>query len=350
MILAGWTLRCRNRLTGLDHYPDPESYFGSGGLEEAAAICAEANRDLLSFVRPRARCDPMGLLRDETSTRRDGVRVEDWSFDSPLPSGDPANDRVQFRLYRPAGEGTPDRVVLFHHPVYQRRWAPWAWFLAPLIRRVPVAVMAAPYHFRRTGEGRFPGEGTVNPNPARLYESVRQWCWDHQATVRALEQPVGLRTVAEIGYSMGGFHLLLLASAGRIDAPLVTIAATNRYAFGLTHGISGRGLLRAMARAGIDETHLVAWTDAAQLERYVPRLRGRPTLYVRGIHDWIDPAPSLERLEQALRPTRSLTLFAGHGTLLLHRRRILGEVCDFLEEFRALPPRSLVDDERPAGD
>ena len=243
---------------------------------------------------------------------------------------------MRVRLYR--RQGAPaDRVVLFHNPVYQRRYAHWEVFLRSLIERVPVALMAGPWHFERTGAGRFPGEGTINPNPYRLYESFRQWCHDHHATVRLLERQVQLRVVAEIGFSLGGFQILTLASAGEIDVPMVTMSATNRYAWGLWNGMMGQNLKAGMQAVGIDYERLLEMTRELQLERHVPALRGRPTMYVYGGHDYVDPPPSLERLREALQPTRTLFLpRAGHGGVTVRVRRVMGGVVDFLSETGAL--------------
>ncbi len=181
MIIAGWAWHARNRVAGVARYRDPRSYFGPGGLDEAEALCAEANRDLPAFLQPPAEAEVRRLRRERTGDRRDGVRIEDWSLDSPLPSGIASNDRIRFRLYLPAGSTARDAIVMFHHPVYQRHWGLWSWFLHGLFRRVAVVVLVAPYHFERIEPGRFPGEGAVNPNPARLFEAIRQWCWDHEA-------------------------------------------------------------------------------------------------------------------------------------------------------------------------
>ena len=87
-----------------------------------------------------------------------------------------------------------------------------------------------------------------------------------------------------------------------------------------------------MLQVGIDETRLVRMTDSIQLERHMPRLRNHPVLYIDGIYDRVDPPPSLERLEAALRPARSVHLPAGHATIVLYRRRIIREISLFLTE------------------
>ncbi len=332
--IEGW-LRIRNRLSGVGQHPDPWRYFGSGGLAEAEALCAAANRDLLAFVRPPDRPD-IENLSIEPVPRLRGPRVETLRFDSPLPSGRRENDRVQVRLYRPTGAETFDRVVVFHHPIYQRRWTLWEWFLSDLIGRVPVAAMAGPYHFERVPPGEFAGEGMCNPNPWRMFESFRQWCWDERATARVLREHCGLEPVAAIGYSCGAFLSLLAAAAGSLTAPVVSIASTNRYAYGVTRGSIGRGIMEGMLKVGIDAERLAEMTESVQLERYAPALREHPVLYIYGMYDRVDPPPSLERLERALRPTRVVRLEAGHATIVLQRVRVMQETRSFLRDVGVL--------------
>lgn len=326
------SLRLKNRLTGVGVHREPFRHFGPGGLAEAETLCDEASRDLLAFVRPPDD-PPAGNL---TVSPRRGVRGAqplEIRFDSPRPSGHSANDRVVARLI-PARHPRSDRKALvFHHALFQQYWSIWEWFLAPFAGRYPVVMMAAPFHFERRPQGWFAGEGTVNPNPWRLYESIRQWSWDQQALMRALPAALGVEPVAVLGFSLGAFQTLLVASSDdRSKIPIVSVSATNRYGFGLRHGMLGRGTLNGLRRAGLDGERLDRMVDAIQLERYVSRLRGRPVLYVAGRHDRVDPPPSAHRLEAALAPTRSVWLNSGHGTVVLERARIAKEVFRFLDE------------------
>jgi len=329
--------RLRRSLLGIGRFPEPASYFGPGGLPEAEAICAEANRDLLGYIRPPKEVGFGRLLRAPERRGRRGVIVQDWVFDSPMPSGSPVNDRVRLRLYRPSNPETPRRVVIFHHPIHQQEWATWGWFLSGLIRHTAVAMMSAPHHLDRAEPGRYPGEATVNPNPARVFEALRQWCWDNRASVEALREQAGLELSAVVGFSFGAFQSLLLGSAGEIPVPIVSIASTNRYAWGLTRSPLARGLLDGMKRVGIDGERLARMTDSVQLERHVRALRGHPVFNIRGRYDRIDPPPSLDRLENALQPARSLNLPANHGGLLLCRGEIVRAMVGFLRDTGALP-------------
>ena len=326
-------MRLKNRLIGIGQHKDPFRHFGPGGVAEAEALCAAAGSDLLAFVRPPDALAAHNVTAPAARKRLAGSGVIEIRFDSPLPSGHAANDRVVARLI-PARHPRADRKALvFHHALFQRHWGLWQWFLAPFAQRFPVVMMAAPFHFERTPRGWFPGEGTVNPNPWRLFESMRQWSWDQKALMHALPEAVGLTPVAVIGFSLGAFQSLLVAASGDLAGiPLVSVAATNRYAFGVRHGVLGRGTLAGLKRAGIDGDRLERMVDAVQLERYVPRLKGRPVLYIAGRHDIVDPPPSGQRLEAALAPTRSVWLDSGHGTVVLERARIAREVFRFLQE------------------
>lgn len=334
--IEGW-LGVRRRWRGINRFPDPHRYFGDGGVDEAVATCVRANRDLLTFIRPASVEPPARVERRRVSRRLGGIVGEEWTFPSPLPSGDPANDRVRLRVYRHRDCAERRRVVVFHHPIYQGDWGVWVWFLAPLMRHVPVAMMAAPHHFERAGDSRYPGERSMNPNPARLFEAIRQWSWDHVASVAALGHEEGLATTSVVGYSFGAFQTLLLASAGPVRCPVVSIASTNRYAFGLYHGVLGEGVLAGMERVGIDRERLAELVDSLQLERHVRALRRLPVLFVHAAHDGVDPHPSGPRLRDALRPDRALELDAGHGSLVFLRERILDETLDFLRDHGALP-------------
>ena len=325
-------LRVLTRIRGIGAYPDPMRYFGAGGLAEARRLCAAVSRDPEGYFMP----DPDASFRNLDSTptvRRGRLQIQDHYFDSPAPSGRPANDRVQVRLYSHDRSGDRERVVVFHHPIYQAKWRAWEWFLEPLIRQVPVAFMAAPNHYGRRAPDEFPGEWSVNSNPYTLIQAIRQWCWDQQATSNLLRNSIGLAPAAVAGFSVGGFQTTLLAALGGLDLPLITLATTSRYAYGIIHGVIGRPILRAMSRAGISPGTLEEMADVLQVERYAHKLRGREVLMIRGLFDKVDPPPSMERLEAALRPSRVLRLPTGHGTMMFHRRAVMDEIILFLSDL-----------------
>lgn len=330
------------RTLGRRRFAEPRerwlSHFGPGGLEEAEAACEAANSDLLAFVRaPRAVPARRVAIAPAPETRFGG-RVVALRFESPYPTGPPRNDVVHARLMLPpARTGEHHRVVVFHHPMRHDDWRVWEWFLAPLAQHVPVALMAGPHHFERCMPGEFGGQRVCNANPWRLYEAVRQWTWDQAALRTALIEHFGLLPTAVLGFSLGAYQTLLAAAAGCLDGlPLAVVGTTSRYAWGLQHGWAGRDIYAALRGVGIDDARLARMTRAIDLEHYVDRLKTRDVLFVEGIYDRVDPPPSVDRLVKRLQPSRHVQLEAGHGTLLLWRSRILGEVRDFLASCEAI--------------
>lgn len=323
-------LRTLAWIGGKGRFAPASSYFGPRGLEEAEALCEEANRDFAAFLRPSAVAEVAGLVIGRPVPLSGGGTLQHLAFDSPRESGRRGNDRVSVRVLRPPGGGS--RGVVFHHPLRQDSWAAWDWFLHGVARRVPVAMMTGPHHFERALHDRFAGEWTCNPNPWRLFEALRQWMADEAATRSVLASACGFETAALMGYSLGAFQSLLAGSFGFHDLPLVSVACTNRYAHGVFHGALSGTLRRGMREVGIDEARLARMTRAIELERWVGALHGRPVLLVYGEHDPVDPPPSLDRLRDALRPTRAVRLRAGHATMLLARRTVEEEALRFLAE------------------
>lgn len=336
-------LRLGRRWKGIGTYPDPLRYFEEG-IEHAERLCEEANRDLAAFL-----AVPADVPLEDVELERVSGSTTTWSFRSPLPSGRPRNDRVSVRLHVRPSTDRSARAILFHHPLFQRRWDAWDWFLSDLIDRAPLAMMAAPYHVDRVPEGEFAGEGYVNPNPWRLFEAIRQWTWDQAAARRLLAERIGLEISSVAGFSMGAFQSLLLGAVGALDVPLIAIACTNRYAFGIRHGVIGGEVRKALDVLGIAPERFERMVRSLQLELWAPRLRDRPVLWVAGRYDRVDPPPSGERLESALRPRRSLRVDAGHATLLLYRGRVWREIEAFLVDVGVIAPRGTPPPSRPDG-
>ena len=341
-------LRVRNRITRIGWYRDPSRYFDDGGVVSAEARCETANRDLLAFIRP-PETPPAENVTMRVVSRTRTHRTVEVRFDSPLPSGDAENDRVQMMVWLPEYFSPGSPALVFHHPLFQRRWRKWEWFLAPFRARMPVAALAAPFHMTRTPAGQFAGEGSVNPNPWRLFAAIRQWTWDQAAASRLLEERFDLKPSAVLGFSLGAFQSLLAASAGIIRVPLISVACTNRYAFGVRHGVLSAGLRDGFRRVGIEPARLEHMVRSLELERHVTQLRDRPVLHVRGMHDHVDPSPSGERLEEALRPRRAVHLRAGHSSQAFYRKTIAAESWKLLSDCGVIAPTERPARRRPDG-
>lgn len=324
-----WMIRTGGRLRGHGRFPDPlRSFEDVGGVDAAEAELETVHDRFLEWLLPVPGAERSAHALRE---RHDDEGVLEWTMPSPRPSGVAPNDTARARWIGDPGAAADGRCLVFHHAIYQRDWSRWRKFLEPLSRRIPVLFVEAPWHFRRRAPGERPGQRTIDPNPLNLYRAVRQWVSEQPAWIEALGAR-GLNPAAIVGFSLGGFQTLLASSAGVLDFPIVTIATTNDYGWGLTRGYSGRPVLRAMARAGIDEERFVRMVRSAAMHRYVDRIE-QPVLFIEGLWDRVDPYPSIDRLKRVLNPRRNVRLRGGHGTLLLFRERIAREILEFTDEL-----------------
>jgi pimeloyl-ACP methyl ester carboxylesterase len=329
-----WFIRTSGRMMGNGRFPEPaRSFHEVGGVDAAEATLEEVHDRLLEWIRPDgAVLANLPSHLDQLTERRDEDGGLDWSLPSLLPSGVPENDRAYARWV-----GDPDRTdgrcLIFHHAVYQHQWPIWRRFLLPLAEQIPVLFVESPWHFRRKAPGERPGQRTVDPNPLNMYLAIRQWTAEQPLWLEAVRAR-GWRPLAIGGFSLGGFQTLLATAADVLDLPVISIAATNRYAWGLNNGYVGEAIVQAMAAVGIDRPRLERMARSAELERYVGNI-DVPTLYIDGAWDRVDPQPSLDQLRDALNPTHAVRLPGAHGTLLLYRRRIAHEIVTFLRSIGA---------------
>src|SRR5262245_42988441 len=116
------SLRLKNRLIGVGEHKEPFRHFGPGGVAEAEALCNDARRDLLTFVRPPEFAAAERMIVTPVGKGAVSAGRLDLRFDSPRASGIAANDRVVARLI-PARQKRSDRKALvFHHALFQRYW------------------------------------------------------------------------------------------------------------------------------------------------------------------------------------------------------------------------------------
>src|SRR5258706_2499277 len=116
------SLRLKIRLTGVGEHKEPFRHCGTGGVAEAEALCDEASRDLLAFVRPPDAPVARHLTLTPLRRSRSGSGLIEMRFDSPRPSGHATNDRVVARLIPSRHPRADRKALVFHHALFQRFW------------------------------------------------------------------------------------------------------------------------------------------------------------------------------------------------------------------------------------
>ena len=307
-------------LASSPRWQDPSRYFPPGEPQpDDPAFDVDLERINADFP---AWLDP-GPIEAPRSAEvvRSAARFE---FPSPRPGGGAHGDRVILKLYRPPAK-PPPVVILFHPWLFFQLWLPVDWLLAPLVERYRVAVMVAPFHLARAAKGFASGEGFVNPNPLRIYEGFRRWQADHLASCALLAREAGGAAVLPVGYSLGGYGLLLNRLV-RPRCPAVTICVTNSFARGVYEGGHGDRLRHGVAAAGFTRQRFELLTRSLHLARWAPRIGGDELTWIHARHDDIEPSESLREARLALAPERTIEVGGGHVTAMLDRQTIVDEI------------------------
>ena len=302
------------------HWEDASRYFPAGEPQLGDAAF-DAELELINADFP-AWLDPGPI---EAPPAAEVVRSSDKiEFLSPRPRGVPASGRVMLKLY-PAPKNPPPVVILFHHWLFFQSWLPVDWLLAPLVERYRVAVMVAPHHVGRVAPGFVSGEGFVNPNPRRVFEAFRQWQADHLASCALLSRDAGGAAVLPVGYSLGGYGLLLHRLV-RPPGPAVVICVTNNFARGVFEGRHAERLRHGVAAAGFSRERFEHLTRSLHLARWAREIGGDGLTWIHARHDDIEPPESLCEARAALAPERIVEVGGGHATAMLDRQTIVDEI------------------------
>jgi hypothetical protein len=295
------------------YFPSGESQPDDPGFDEELE---RINADFPAWLDP----GPIEAPPSSVLVRGAGL----LAFPSPRSNGVPRRDLVTLKLYR-SPANPPPVVVLFHPWLFFQSWLPVDWLLAPLVERYRVAVMVAPHHLDRAAPGFVSGEGFVNPNPRRVFDGLRQWQADHQASCALLSREAGGVPVLPVGYSLGGYGLLL-ARLVRPPSPAVVICVTNHFSRGIFEGNHSERLRNCIATAGFSRPRFERLTRSLHLAHWAQQIGGAGLTWIHGRHDDMEPPESLRAAREALAPERTVEVVGGHATALFDRQTIVGEI------------------------
>jgi len=235
----------------------------------------------------------------------------EWSWDSPLPSGHPRNDRVRVRLHvGDRGWSAPTALILHAlmsaSDIGYRRLADWFGE-----RGWNAAFAHLPFHYSRVPPRTLNGQLAVSSNLIRNAETIRQGVVELRQLMRALRAR-GCTEFGLVGTSFGGWIGGILASleADFRFVSLIQPIADTDHAIWVNPGaamIRRQLLARGIAR-GVSDRH--AHLSAP--------LEGRPlcgadrTVIVAGEHDAVSPPSVLSELARRWEGSEFLVVPQGH--------------------------------------
>ena len=172
-------------------------------------------------TQPESVCLRDGIHPRHTLTIPDSAQM--MLFDSPLPSGDPGNDVVPFKLFRNAHPRSD--VLLLFVPGWGRenQRVEDEMSLRLLSHGIDVGLMTPPYHLARTPSESYSGEYFISANIFWTIANFRQLVAEIRVLVQLMR--ARYRYIGLLGMSSGGFQTGLAAVCEEVDFlfPLIDV-------------------------------------------------------------------------------------------------------------------------------
>lgn len=268
--------------------------------------------------------EPAGLTIEDGATGLHGG--DRLYFESPAPSGDPANDLVHGRRWR-ASSALSDAAVILLHGGFAPSFAAEKLIARPFLKAgVDVFALALPWHMERApAEAAYSGQFLLSGDVPRLVRGFAQGAQDAAALALSLRRH-GYARVCAGGISLGGNVAGPMAVLAELDFVYMLIPAADPF-ITLWHTPIGAGVVQAARATGFGDQMI-----AEAMRLITPRELGPPRTppermrIVLGNHDLLCPPEPIEALAQAWSVTDIERLGCGHRSFAVHlfgvRRRL----------------------------
>lgn len=294
----------------------------------------------LAALDPGALHTPPGAARVSFEDGAPGLRGGDrLVFESPVRSGDPANDRVHGVRWR-AGPSPSNAAVIMLHGGFAPVFAAEKLIAPPFLKAgIDVLAFALPWHMERApAQAAYSGQYLFSGDVPRLVRGFAQGAQDAAALALALRGR-GYERVFAGGVSLGGAIAAQLAVLAELDLVYMLIPSADPFV-SLWRTPIGAGLVRSARAAGFDDE-----TAARAMQLITPRRLGPPRTppqrirIVMGRHDLLCPPAPIEALAQAWSIADIERLGCGHRSFAIHlfgaRRRLAASARALREESRS---------------
>lgn len=268
----------------------------------------------------------------------DGVEEYHASFPSAVSTPYPANNSVPIKALLPAERKGPIPAVLVLHywgSIDERVERSIAFELNS--RGIAAILIALPYHLGRTPSGTRSGSLAIQPDPAKLRETMRQCLLDVRRGLDWMEtrpefdpQRLGI-----VGTSLGAIVTSLVTGIDRRPGAAAFVLGGADLAHVLWRSsrvVNEREQLRAR---GYTEERLRS--ELAEIEplNYLTKVRPRHAFVIGARHDTVIPPATTQKLIDVLEDPDVLWLDTGHYGGFLVQKRVHHEVALFFSEIFA---------------
>ena len=232
-------------------------------------------------------------------------------WETPFPSGFPANDRPRVRLYPCAQPKGAPTVLLLHalmsaNDLGYRKVA--RWFNE---RGWNAAFPHLPFHYSRTPRGYLNGELAISANLIRNAENLRQGVSELRQLMAMLREK-GCREFGLIGTSFGGWNGALLSFLEADFRFLALIQPIVNVEHAIWENPGSRSMRRILRAQGIERgmsEHHAALTSPLH---GTPSCGGDRVILTTGLYDTVSPPSEMRELHRRWKGSRLLEVRQGH--------------------------------------
>lgn len=246
---------------------------------------------------------------------------------------------IAYAHYFEAKKNSSGKLVIILHGIGHRGWESMFYFPPELAKRgISSVILTLPFHNERKKYGANDGEGFFVLDPVTVLTHFRQVVVDTRALIDFTENGV-IKNIEEIsifGLSLGGMSAVITMGVDeRIKKGIFALAGGDiaqifwkslatlplrRYVYAVKQNYD-------ISQEEKEYTKISTLYDPVTFGKFI---KGRKVIMINGIWDPIIPKSATNELRKSLGNPQITYLFAGHGTIMIHRKYIAKKIATFL--------------------
>ncbi len=260
--------------------------------------------------------------------KRRKISVSDFTFTTPLPSPEPANNLVRGRFYGDRRDHQKP-VVIFLHGWMMEYYLIYETICLTLAERGLNSIFfELPYHRRRTPEGSFSGQYFLLRDLDTTYLALKQSLAEIAGLIGWLRKEAPKRTVGIVGMSLGGWiGGLLTTIEPRLDFAVLAAPAVDPRVM-LSDSPLGKNISPHLTRPE-DRQSFQQCCGLTTPSLFSPAIPSEAILLTENVFDCFIPPAIISRLQTRWFGSKRARYRHGHISIL-YSKKFKNDIADFI--------------------